>query len=127
MVWKEGGRRMSIEREARLAIGWRINQDDIPDFEERYEYWDELRPQADECSSLVGTHVMAEDLVDEEDAWCGDGDHIVGVPAPTKPLPSDEFVRVLDRLAAVAGDVYRTVMRKEPEDGPYVISYERVW
>lgn len=39
-------------------------------------------------------------------------------------LPIDRLPKVTERLAALAKDVYRQVMRgKEPADGPYLISW----
>lgn len=118
---------MSVEYESKLTIGWRVEQDDIPDFEERLnEDWPELEELADKLSELLGRPVWQGELCEEEDSWCG-GTQIVGVPMYERELPMGEFCERTDELADLAKDVYRQVMRKEPEDGPYPMSWTRVF
>ena len=50
---------------------------------------------------------------------------MVGVPMFDKELPVSEFVERTEGLAELAKEVYRQVMRKEPEDGPFLINW--VW
>jgi len=118
---------MSVEYESKLTVGWRVEQDDIPDFEERWEAeWLELMDLAHEASRLLGKHTYVEDLCGVENAWCGDT-QIVGVPMFDHEMLIDGFLDEMDKLADLATDVYRQVMRKEPEDGPYLISWTQVW
>lgn len=117
---------MSVEHEAVLTVGWRVEQDDIPDFEERSDdEWLELCDLAHEASKLLSKHVYVEDLCGVENAWCGDT-QMVGVPMLDRELPMDEFVEKMNALGEFAERVYRQVMRKEPEDGPYLISWMQV-
>ena len=117
---------MSVEHEPMLTIGWRVEQGDIPDFDERYdEEWPELEELAKKASLLRGSSVWQSELCEEENSWCGDT-QIVGVPMFDMELPIDEFLTRTDGLADLAKDVYRQVMRKEPEDGPYLMSWTRV-
>lgn len=117
---------MSVEREAKLTVGWRVEQDDIPDFDKRYdEDWSELEELAEEASKLLDECVWTSELCGEEDSWCGDT-QMVGVPMLDRELPTGEFVEKMDALAELAERVYRQVMRKEPEDGPYLISWMQV-
>lgn len=117
---------MSVEYESKLTIGWRVKQNEIPDFEERNdEDWEELEGLADEASLLLGKSVWQSELCDIEDSWCGDT-QMVGVPMFEGAKPLDEFVERIDKLAEIAKRVYRQVMRKEPEDGPYFISWTQV-
>lgn len=44
-----------------------------------------------------------------------------------RELPIGEWVERHNKLADLAKDVYRQVMRKEPDDGPYLISWTRVF
>lgn len=118
---------MSVEHEAMLTIGWRVEQDDIPDFVERSDdEWLELCDLAHEASKLLGKHVYVEDLCGVENAWCGDT-QMVGVPMFDNEMLMGEFEEKTDKLAVFAKGVYRQVMRKEPEDGPYLISWTRVF
>lgn len=117
---------MSVEHEAVLTVGWRVEQNDIPDFDKRYdEDWSELEELAEEASKLLDKCVWTSELCDEEDSWCGDT-QMVGVPMLDRELPMDEFVEKMDALGEFAERVYRQVMRKEPEDGPYLISWTQV-
>lgn len=117
---------MSVRHEAKLTIGWRVEQDEIPDFEERYaEEWAELDGLAERASELLDQPVWQGDLCEVEDSWCGDT-QIVGVPAYDRELPMDEWVERHEWLGELAGDVYRQVMREEPKDGPYLISWTQV-
>lgn len=117
---------MSVEYESKLTIGWRVEQDDIPGFEERWnEEWEELSELAEKASKLLGELTYIEDLCEEENSWCGDT-QMIGVPMFRKELPIGEFEWQTDELADLAKDVYRQVMRKEPEDGPYLISWTQV-
>ena len=117
---------MSVEYEPKLTIGWRVEQTDIPDYEERWnDEWLELMELSHEASKILGRHTYVEDLCGEEDSWCGDT-QMVGVPMFDKEMPIDGFLKETDRLAELAKDVYRQVMRKEPEDGPYLISWTQV-
>ena len=118
---------MSVEHEAMLTIGWRVEQDDIPDCEERWDAdWPELEGLAEKVSELLGRAVWQSELCEEENSWCGDT-QIVGVPMYDRELPIDEWVERHNKLADLAKDVYRQVMRKEPEDGPYLMSWTRVF
>ena len=118
---------MSVEHEAMLTIGWRVEQDDIPDYEERHdEEWAELEGLAREASWLLYRSVWQSELCEVENSWYGDT-QIIGVPMYDKELPIDEFVERTDKLADLAKDVYQQVMRKEPEDGPYLMSWTKVW
>lgn len=118
---------MSVEYESKLTVGWRVEQDDIPDFEERWEVeWLELMDLAHEASRLLGKHTYVEDLCGVKNAWCGDT-QIVGVPMFDHEMLVDDFFDEMDKLADLATEVYRQVMRKEPEDGPYLISWTQVW
>lgn len=118
---------MSVEHEAMLTIGWRVEQDDIPDFEERHdEEWPELEGLAREVSLLLDRSVWQSELCEEEDSWCGDT-QMIGVPMIEGELPIEDFTERTDKLADLAKDVYRTVMRKEPEDGPFLMSWTRVF
>ncbi len=117
---------MSVEHEAMLTIGWRVDQDDIPDFEERHdEEWPELEGLAENASELLGRSVWQGELCEVEDSWCGDT-QMVGVPMIEHELPIEDFTERTDKLADLAREVYRQVMRKEPEDGPYLISWTQV-
>lgn len=117
---------MSVRREAKLTIGWRVEQDEIPDFDGRWgSEWEELEELAQKASELLGRYVWQGELCEEEDSWCGDT-QIVGVPAYDRELPIDEWVERHERLGELAGDVYRQVMREEPKDGPYLISWTQV-
>lgn len=117
---------MSVTYEPMTTIGWRVKQDDIPDFESRSDdEWLELCELAHEASKLLGKHVYVEDLCGVENTWCGDT-QMIGVPMFDHELPMGEFEERTDRLAIFAKDVYRQVMRKEPEDGPYLISWTQV-
>ena len=117
---------MSVEHKAMLTIGWRVEQDDIPDFEERSDDdWEELEGLAKEASLLIGRSVWQSELCEVEDCWCGDT-QMIGVPMFDHELPMDEFLEKTDALAELAKDVYRQVMRKELEDGPYMISWTQV-
>ena len=117
---------MSIEYTPKLIVGWRVEQNDIPDFDKRYdEDWSDLEELAKEASKLLDNYVWTSELCDEEDSWCGDT-HMVGVPMLDRELPMGEFVEKMIALAELAERVYRQVMRKEPEDGPYLISWTQV-
>lgn len=117
---------MSVEYEAKLTVGWRVKQDDIPDYEERWnDEWLELMELAHEASSLLGKNTYVEDLCGEEDSWCGDT-QMVGVPMFDREMPIGGFLKETDKLAELAKRVYRQVMRREPEDGPYLISWTQV-
>ena len=117
---------MSVEYEAKLTVGWRVKQDDIPDYDERCdEEWDELRGLWKETCKLLGKHIYVEDLCAVEDSWCGDT-QMIGVPMFDKELPMDELVDKTKALGELAERVYRQVMRKKPEDGPYLISWTQV-
>lgn len=117
---------MSVEYEPMLTIGWRVEQDDIPDYEERWNSeWEELEGLAERASKLLGELTYVEELCGEENTWCG-STQMIGVPMFKKELPIGEFEWQTDRLADLAKDVYRQVMRKEPEDGPYLMSWTRV-
>lgn len=118
---------MSVEHEPKLTVGWRVGQDEIPDYEERYDdEWEELEGLAKEASLLLDNSVWQSELCEVEDYWCGDT-QIIGVPMFDTELPMDEFLTRTDGLADLAKDVYRQVMRKEPEDGPYLMSWTRVF
>lgn len=118
---------MSVEYEAKLTIGWRIKHDDIPDYDEREDdEWFELVQLSHRASKLLKKHVFIEDLCDEENSLCGDT-KIIGVPMFDREMPADVFIEQTDRLAELAKDVYRQVMRKEPEDGPYLMSWTQVF
>ena len=117
---------MSVQYEPRLTVGWRVEQDDIPDFEDRWnDEWLELCDLAHKASKLLGKHAYVEDLCAEEDSWCGDT-QMIGVPMFDYEMPMGEFMERTDKLAELAKDVYRQVMRKEPDDGPYLISWTQV-
>lgn len=118
---------MSVEHEAMLTVGWMVSQDEIPDFEERHdEDWPELEELAEVASELLGKTVWQSELCEEENSWGGDT-QIVGVPMYDRELPTRELMERVDKLADLAEEVYRAVMRKEPEDGPYVLSWTRVF
>jgi len=119
---------MSMETEARLTIGWRVDVDDIPDFELRNwdMNWDELRPFAKQASETLCEEVCIEDLCEEEEQTMGDT-YIVGVPAPKRELPLESFLAEMEKRADFARHVYEQVMRKPPNDGPYIISWTHVW
>ena len=54
---------MSVEHEAKLTIGWRVEQDEIPDFDERWgSEWEELEELAQKASELLGRHVWQGEL-----------------------------------------------------------------
>ena len=115
---------MSVEINPMLTIGWRVNAADIPDFEQRYdECWEDLAPLLDYSPE---DSIGCEDLCDEENQMYGDT-FIVGITAPRHELPIDEFLRDMDARAVFARQVYEQVMRKLPKDGPYMISWEKVW
>lgn len=117
---------MSVEYEAKLTVGWRVEQDDIPDFDKRYdEDWSELEGLARKASLLLDRSVWQSELCEVEDSWCGDT-QIVGVPMFDHEMPMDGFLEKMDALGEFAERVYRQVMRKEPEDGPYLISWTQV-
>lgn len=122
----EEGKAMSVEAEPKLLVGWRVKQDEIPDFDERWECcWPELEQLRQRASKLLEKRVFIEDLCAMEDSWRGDT-QMVGVPMFDREMPMDEFSERTDKLAELAKDVYRKVMRKEPEDGPYLISWVQV-
>lgn len=113
---------MSIRHEAQMTIGWRIECEDIPNYEERQDMeWVELDHLADEASKLLEGSVWVDELCQIENEWVGDT-QIVGVPMIRSELPVSEFVERTEGLAELAKEVYRQVMRKEPEDGPYLIN-----
>lgn len=117
---------MSIDYEPKLIVGWRVVQNDIPDFDKRHdEDWSDLKELADEASNLLDKYVWTSELCDEEDSWCGDT-QMVGVPMLDRELPMGEFVERMEALGEFAERVYRQVMRKEPENGPYLISWTQV-
>ena len=117
---------MSVEQEPMLTIGWRVEQDDIPDYDERWDAdWPELEGLARKASLLLDRSVWQSELCEVEDSWCGDT-QMVGVPMLDRELPMGEFVEKMDALGEFAERVYRQVMRKEPEDGPYLISWTQV-
>ena len=117
---------MSVQYEPKLTVGWRVEQADIPDFEDRYDVdWPDLGDLAIRASELLGKSVWTDSLCAFEDAWCGDT-QIVGVPMFDHELLMGEFEERTDRLAELAKDVYRQVMRREPDDGPYFISWTQV-
>jgi hypothetical protein len=119
---------MSVETEARLTIGWRVDADDIPDFELRNwnTNWSELRPLAKQASETLCEEVYIEDLCEEENAMVGDT-YIVGVSAPKRELPMESFLTEMKKRADFARHAYEQVMRKPPSDGPYMISWTHVW
>ena len=118
---------MSVEHEAMLTVGWRVEQDDIPDFDERWDAdWPELEGLAERASELLGRPVWSSDLCVNENTWCGDT-QIVGTPMYDREMPMETWANEVDKLADLAKDVYRQVMRKEPEDGPYLMSWTRVF
>lgn len=88
--------------------------------------WVELDHLVDKASKLLEKSVWVEELCCIEDEWNGDT-QMVGVPMFNKKLPVSEFVEQTDKLADLAKDVYRQVMRKEPEDGPFLISWKWVY
>ena len=51
---------------------------------------------------------------------------MVGVPMFEGAMLLDKFVERIDKLAEIAKRVYRQVMRREPKDGPYFISWTQV-
>lgn len=117
---------MSVEYTPKLLVGWRVEQDDIPDFDERSDNeWLELCDLAHDASKLLGKHTYVEDLCDVENSWCGDT-QMVGMPMFDREMTMGEFEERTDGLAKLAKDVYRQVMRKEPEDGPFLISWTQV-
>lgn len=115
---------MSIEYTHEMTVGWRMRQSDIPDYEERaWDDWADLEELAKEASELLDKGVWTDSLCAIEDACSGDT-QIAGVPMPYDMLPIDRLPEATERLAALAKDVYRQVMRdKEPADGPYLISW----
>ena len=118
---------MSIEREAMLTVGWRVEQDGIPGFDERYDVeWAELEGRAERASELLGRPVWPSDLCEVENTWCGDT-QIVGTPMYDREMPMDTWANEVEKLGELAKEVYRQVMRKEPEDGPYLMSWTRVF
>lgn len=117
---------MSVEYEPKLTVGWRVEQDEIPDYEERhYDDWEELEGLAKEASLLLDNSVWQSELCEVEDSWCGDT-QIIGVPMFDHELPMGEFEEHTGKLADLAEKVYEQVMRREPEDGPYLISWTQV-
>lgn len=117
---------MSVQYEPKLTVGWRVDQSDIPDFEDRADdEWLELCDLSHQASKLLGKHTYVEDLCAEENSWCGDT-QMIGVPMFDHELPMGEFEERTDKLAELSKDVYRQVMRREPEDGPYLISLVEV-
>lgn len=118
---------MSVEHESMLTVGWRVDQDEIPDFEERWDdEWSELEGLAEEASELLGKDVWQSELCEDENSWYGDT-RIVGVPMYDHEIPIDECNERLLGLAELAEKVYVQVMRKEPEDGPCLMSWTRVF
>lgn len=118
---------MSISREAKTTIGWRIEYDDIPEYEERQDMeWVELDHLADKASKLLGKGVWVDELCCIENEWNGDT-QMVGVPMFDKELPVSEVVERTEGLAELAKEVYQQVMRKEPEDGPFLINWMWVY
>lgn len=117
---------MSVEYEPKLTVGWRVEQDEIPDYEERHDDdWEELEGLAKEASLLLDNSVWQSELCEVEDHWCGDT-QIIGVPMFDHELPMGEFEERTGKLADLAEKVYEQVMRREPEDGPYLISWMQV-
>lgn len=117
---------MSIEYEPKLTVGWRVEQDEIPDYEERSDdEWAELDGLAKEAPLLLGRSVWQGELCEVENYWCGDT-QIIGVPMFDHELPIEGFTERTGKLADLAKKVYRQVMRREPEDGPYLISWTQV-
>ncbi len=117
---------MSVEYEPKLTVGWRVEQDEIPDYKERYDdEWEELGGLAKEASLLLDSSVWQSELCEVEDYWCG-GTQIIGVPMFDHELPMGEFEERTGKMADLAEKVYEQVMRREPEDGPYLISWTQV-
>lgn len=117
---------MSVEYEPKMTVGWRVEQDEIPDYEERYDdEWEELEGLAKEASLLLDSSVWQSELCEVEDYWCGDT-QIIGVPMFDHELLMGEFEERTGKLADLAEKVYEQVMRREPEDGPYLISWTQV-
>lgn len=117
---------MSVVTDSRLTIGWRVRCADIPDYESREDDgWYELHGLVARAEGLLGRSVYTQDLCDVEDMQQGDA-QMVGVPMYERELTVAEFVERTDALAELARDVYRRVMRAEPTDGPYLISWEQV-
>lgn len=117
---------MSVEHEPKLTVGWRVGQDEIPDYEERHDdEWEELEGLAKEASLLLDNSVWQSELCEVEDYWCGDT-QIIGVPMFDHELPMGEFEERTGKLADLAEKVYEQVMRREPKDGPYLISWTQV-
>ena len=119
---------MSVETEERLTIGWRVDAEDIPDFELRNwnTNWSELLPLAKQASEALCEKVYIDDLCEEEDETVGDM-YIVGISAPKRELPMESFLVEMEKRADFARRVYKQVMRKPPIDGPYMISWMHVW
>ena len=119
---------MSVETKARLTIGWRVDTEDIPDFELRNwnMNWSELRPLAKQASETLCEDVYINDLCEEEDEMVGET-YIVGISAPKRELPMESLLEEMEKRAEFARRVYKQVMRKPPSDGPYMISWTHVW
>lgn len=116
---------MSISHEAKMTIGWRIECEDIPEYEERQDMeWVELDYLADEASKLLEGSVWVDELCCIENEWVGDT-QMVGVPMIKGELLIEGFEERTRKLVELAKEVYRQVMRKEPEDGPFLINW--VW
>lgn len=111
---------------SRLSVGWRVSECDVPDAENRlYGDLHELRELAGIASELLDRDTSADELCEFED-MPDEGTLIVGVPMFDHEMPMGEFEERTDKLADLATKVYRQVMRKEPEDGPYLISWTQV-
>ena len=119
---------MSVETEARLTIGWRVDTEDIPDFEMRNwnMNWSELLPFVECASKALCEEVHIEDLCEEENEMVGDT-YIIGISAPKHELSLGAFLTNMELRADFARRVYEQVMRKPPSDGPYMISWTHVW
>lgn len=118
---------MSIEHEAQMTIGWRVECEDIPNYEERKDMeWAELDHLADEASKLLEGSVWVDELCQIENEWVGDT-QIVGVPMIKSELLIEGFEERTRKLTELAEEVYRQVMYREPEDGPYLINWVRVY
>lgn len=118
---------MSIEKDSRLTIGWRVETDDVPDYMERWDAeWEELDPLVDRAGETIGEELYREDLCDIENEMVGDM-LVIGVPTAKHELSMDAFMRDMDMRALLAREVYEHVMREQPKDGPYMISWTKVW
>lgn len=109
---------MSVDYSAKCIFGYRVEEDDIPDYEERMgnEFGDCADEEDGYTVDILGTEYWCSDLVSEESEYYS-GPVYIG-PDMYDEMTYDELVHSLHTLAPVARRMYELVMRKPPEEKP---------